>query len=142
MQTSQRGIDLIKSFEGLRLRAYRDAGGILTIGYGHTGRDVIEGLAISQTQAEELLRGDLMRFEDGVRKQAGAATPNQFDAMVSLAFNIGVTAFANSTLVRKHREGDHPGAADEFLRWNRAGGRPLSGLTRRRQAERRLYLAR
>src|SRR5688572_27511716 len=141
METSQRGVDLIKSFEGLRLRAYRDAVGILTIGYGHTGRDVTEGLAIGQAWAEELLRGDLMRFEDGVRKHAGAATQNQFDAMVSLAFNVGVTAFANSTLVHRHRAGDHRAAADEFLRWNRAGGRPLPGLTRRRHAERRLYLA-
>jgi lysozyme len=141
MQSSQRGIDLIKSFEGLRLKAYRDAVGILTIGYGHTGREVTDGLAISQMQAEDLLRGDLMRFEDGVRQHAGAATQNQFDAMVSLAFNVGVTAFANSTLVRKHRGRDFDGAADEFLRWNRAGGRPLPGLIRRRQAERRLYLA-
>jgi lysozyme len=141
METSQRGIDLIKSFEGLRLKAYRDAVGILTIGYGHTGRDVTEGLVITEAQAEELLRNDLMRFEDAVRKHAGPATQNRFDAMVSLAFNVGVTAFANSTLARKHRAGDPVGAANEFQRWNRAGGRPLPGLTRRRQAERRLYLA-
>jgi lysozyme len=141
METSQRGVDLIKSFEGLRLKAYRDAVGLLTIGYGHTGRDVTEGLVITEAGAEELLRADLMRFEDAVRKHAGPATRNQFDAMVSLAFNVGVTAFANSTLARKHRADDRTGAANEFLRWNRAGGRPLPGLTRRRQAERRLYLA-
>ena len=141
MQTSQAGIDLIKSLEGLRLTAYRDAVGILTIGYGHTGRDVTEGMVIDAGRAEALLRADLMRFEDAVRRHAGAASQGEFDAMASLAFNIGVTAFANSTLARKHRAGDRAGAAEEFLRWNRAGGRPLAGLTRRRRAERRMYLS-
>jgi lysozyme len=140
MQTSPRGMDLIRKFEALRLEAYRDAVGVLTIGYGHTGADVAPGLVIDAARAEALLKSDLMRFEDAVRRHAGAAGQNQFDAMVSLAFNIGVTAFARSTLARRHKAGDHAGAAEEFRKWVHAGGRRLLGLVRRRAAERRLYL--
>ena len=141
MNISQRGIDLILAFEGVRLTAYRCPADVLTIGYGHTGRDVTEGLAITPARAEELLRANLGRFEDGVRKHARACTQGQFDALVSFAFNLGIAAMAGSTLVRLHRKGDFAGAAGEFVRWNKAGGRVLPGLTRRRAAERALYLS-
>lgn len=141
MHISQRGLDLIKQFEGCRLTAYRCPADVLTIGYGHTGPDVTEGLRITPQQAEALLRGDLARFEDGVRRHAGAATQDQFDALVSFAFNVGIGALAGSTLLKRHKAGDKARAANEFLRWNKAGGIVLPGLTRRRAAERRLYLS-
>jgi lysozyme len=145
MRTSQKGVDLIKSFEGCELRAYVCPAGVLTIGYGHTGPDVRSGQRISEEQAEQLLRDDLGRFEDGVAKHAGKASQGQFDAMVSLCFNIGIRAFAGSTVCKRHRTGDHARAADAFLMWNkgRVRGRltVLPGLTRRRAAERRLYLS-
>jgi lysozyme len=141
MNVSQRGIDLIKRFEGVKLKAYLCPANVLTIGYGHTGRDVTEGLIISEARAEELLRSDLMRFEDGVRRFAGLCTQNRFDALVSFAFNLGIAAMAGSILVRRHKAGDFAGAANEFPRWNKAGGRVLPGLARRRAAERALYLS-
>ena len=141
LRTSERGIDLIKRFEGLRLKAYRCPAGIPTIGYGHTGPEVKADLAITCAEADALLRADLQRFETQVRRHAGVCGQHQFDALVSFAFNVGFEAMARSTLLRKHRAGDHTGAADEFLRWNRAGGRVLAGLARRREAERKLYLS-
>lgn len=142
MKTSERGIALIRRFEGLSLRAYRDAAGVWTIGYGHTGPEVKPGLRIGEAEAEALLRADLERFEAAVRRQAGPDTrQSEFDALVAFAFNVGAAALARSTLLRKHRAGDRPGAANEFLRWTRAGGRVLEGLRRRRAAERALYLA-
>lgn len=141
MQISERGIALIKRFEGCRLRAYRCPARVWTIGYGHTGRDVTPGLVVTPERAEALLRADLMRFENAVRRHAGACTQSQFDALVSFAFNVGVTALARSTLLRRHRAGDFAGAADQFPRWNRAGGMVLPGLVRRRSAECALYLA-
>jgi lysozyme len=141
MHISQRGIDLIKSFEGVKLTAYLCPANVLTIGYGHTGRDVTEGLIISEARAEELLRSDLMRFEDAVAKHAGPCPQGQFDALVSFAFNLGIAAMAGSTLVRRHKAGDFAAAAAEFPRWNKGGGRVLPGLARRRAAERALYLS-
>lgn len=133
------GLALIKSFEGCRLTAYRCPAGVWTIGYGSTGAHVREGMTISPERAEALLRGDLARFEAAVAKAVPAATQNQFDAMVSLAFNIGVAAFAKSTVARKAKAGDHAGAAAAFSLWNKAGGKVLPGLTRRRAAEAELY---
>ncbi len=141
MHISPRGLALIKAFEGCRLTAYLCPAGILTIGFGHTGRDVTEGLRITAEAAEELLRGDLMRFEDGVRRLAGETSQSRFDALVSFAFNLGLGALAGSTLLKRHRAGDFARAANEFLRWNKAGGIVPPGLTRRRAAERRLYLS-
>lgn len=134
-----KGLALIKSFEGLRLTAYRDIVNVLTIGYGSTGPHVRPGMKITETQAEALLRNDLARFEKAVGSAAPNANQNQFDAMVSLAFNIGTAAFQNSTLVRKFRAGDIAGAKAEFARWNKAGGKVVAGLTRRRAAEAALF---
>ena len=141
MNLSMRGLALIKAHEGLRTRAYLCPAGKWTIGHGSTGPRVRAGLVITPAEAEAMLREDLRRFEAAVRAHALPASQNQYDALVSLAFNIGVGAFARSTLLRLHRAGEHEGAADQFLRWDRAGGKVLAGLVRRRAAERALYLS-
>lgn len=137
------GVALIKQFEGCRLNAYRDVVNVLTIGIGHTGPDVHEGMAISQAEADSLLRADLQRFEDGVNGaiQGAPTTQAQFDAMTSLCFNIGVGGFHNSSVCRHHREGNYTAAADAFPLWNMAGGKELAALTKRRLAEEKLYLS-
>ena len=97
-------------------------------------------MRITQDIADKLLLEDIERHADPVRDMvSGYATQSQFDALVSFAFNVGVNALKRSTLVRKHMEGDHEGAANEFARWNKAAGRVLAGLTRRRAAEAKLY---
>ncbi len=140
MEISSEGIKLIKGFEGLRLNAYRDAVGVLTIGYGHT-KNVEEGQQITEEEAEALLKSDLEIFEDSVLDAVNVPiTQHQFDALVSFTYNLGARNFRNSTLLKKLNAEDYEGAANEFLRWNRAGGRVLNGLTRRRAAERDLFL--
>ncbi len=136
------GLALIKSFEGVRLSAYRCPAGVWTIGYGHTGPDVRPGQTITLPEADALLRGDLDSFASGVERALGDAptTDNQFGAMVSLAFNIGVGAFQRSTVLRMHRAGNPQRAAAAFLLWVKGGDRTLPGLVRRRTAERALYL--
>lgn len=142
MQTSQRGVDLIKSFEGLSLTAYPDpgtGGAPWTIGYGHT-KGVKPGMKITAAWAEELLRDDLAEFEAAVNGLVKVRLcQHQFDALVSLAFNIDARAFSDSTLLRLLNSGMYDDAALQFQRWNKAGGRVLAGLTRRRMAERKLF---
>lgn len=140
-RTGTAGLSLIKHYEGCRLEAYQDIVGIWTIGYGDT-ENVQPGLVITQAEAEERLRNRLARdFEPSVRQRlTRLATQYQFDAMVSLAYNIGAIAFANSTLVRLFNAGDIQLAADQFPRWDKAGGKSVKGLRRRRAAERALYL--
>lgn len=133
------GLALIKQFEGCELRAYRDPVGVLTIGYGHTGPDVKPGMTITQDQADALLRKDVARFEKAVAGMAKVATDNQFDALVSFAYNLGEEALRRSTLLRKHNEGDYAGAKAEFARWVNAGGKKLNGLVKRRAEEAELY---
>lgn len=137
----QTGIPLIKRFEGCRLAAYICPAGVLTIGYGHTGADVRRGQVISQVQADTLLARDYARFEIAVRRLVHVAvTDNQLGALVSFAFNVGTGNLQKSTLLRMLNAGDRLGAANQFKRWNRAGGRVLEGLTTRRAAERSLFL--
>ena len=139
-QTNASGVGLIKSFEGLRLKAYQDAVGVWTIGYGTT-RGVKPGQEISEAQAEALLKADLNRFEQAVNQAVRVSiNDNQFAAIVSFTYNVGSGAMRSSTLMRKLNRRDLYGAANEFPRWNRAGGRVLAGLTRRRNAERALFL--
>ncbi len=133
------GLALIKRFEGLRLTAYKCPADVPTIGYGSTGPHVRMGMTITEAEAEALLLEDLDRFERGVAKMTPTATPGQFSALVSFAFNLGLGALQGSTLMRKHLAGDFAGAAAEFPRWNKAGGRVLAGLTTRRAAEAALY---
>ncbi|MBB5520080.1 lysozyme [Amphiplicatus metriothermophilus] len=163
LRLSPAGLALIKRFEGLRLEAYRDAAGVWTIGYGHTSKaldaaaeaatgeqrprfSIEKGrVVIDEADAEALLRADAGRFEQAVR--AAVAVPleqHEFDALVSLAFNIGAAAFAGSTVVKRLNRGDRAGAAEAILWWDKAriNGkyRRVEGLARRRAAERALFL--
>jgi lysozyme len=132
---------LIEGFEGCRLEPYQDSVGVWTIGYGHTGDDCYKGCdPIAQEQADQLLQADLARFETAVNGMVSdATTQQQFDAMVSFAYNLGEGSLRQSTLLRMHNSGDYRGAAGQFGRWNHAGGRVLAGLTRRRAAESAVY---
>jgi lysozyme len=136
------GRDLVKSFEGASLTAYRCPSGVLTIGFGSTGPHVKEGMTISLEEAETLLSSDLSRFERGVEAmtEGTPTSDNQFAALVSLAFNIGLGAFAGSTVLKRHKLGNRIGCANAFLMWVKAKGQVLKGLQRRREAERKLYL--
>jgi GH24 family phage-related lysozyme (muramidase) len=134
------GLDLIKEFEGCKLKAYQDSVGVWTIGYGHT-KGVKRGDVITQKQAEDIFEDDINIFAPGVEKLIdNDVNDNEFAAMVSLAFNIGLSAFGRSGLLRAVNRGDFGTAANEFLKWNKAGGRVLAGLTRRRKAERALFI--
>jgi len=141
-QINDAGLNIIKYFEGLRLEAYKDIVGKLTIGYGHTGSDVTEGQKISSLQAELLLQLDLQKFEKGVDQAltGPAVTDNQFSAMVCLAYNIGLANFTSSTLLKLVNKGQYAKAADEFVKWDHAGGKVVNGLLVRRKAERDLFL--
>lgn len=141
LRTSPRGIALIKEFEGCRLSAYLCAAGVPTIGYGHTA-GVALGMTITLAQAEAFLREDLRKFEKGVSEAlTRSVTQSQFDALVSFSYNLGVGALKKSTLLRLLNQGRTEEAAGEFLKWNRAGGKVLTGLTRRRQKEKELFLS-
>lgn len=132
------GRELIQSFEGLRLSAYKDAVGVWTIGWGHTDT-AKPGMTITKAEAEGLFDMDLRRFEEAVARKCPVATDNQFAAMVSLAFNVGVAAFDRSTLAKQHAAGNYKLAQLQFARWVFAGGQKLAGLVRRRTAEAKLY---
>ncbi|MBM2884118.1 lysozyme [Chromobacterium phragmitis] len=140
MKTSQNGIALVQKFEGLRLTAYRDIVGVLTIGYGHTGPDVTPGLTITQPRAVALLQQDLAKFEAGVSRLVKAPlSQNQFDALVSFSYNLGLGSLQNSTLLRLLNAGDYVGAAGQFILWDKAGGKAVPGLLARRSAEQALF---
>ncbi|MBK0015169.1 MULTISPECIES: lysozyme [Kosakonia] len=146
MRISDKGISLIKQFEGLRLTAYQDSVGVWTIGYGWTqpvdGKPIRAGMTIKEETAERLLRTGLVGYESDVSKLVKVKlTQGQFDALVSFAYNLGARALSTSTLLQKLNAGDNASAADEFPRWNKAGGKALPGLTRRREAERALFLS-
>lgn len=133
--------DFVAQFEGLRLKAYRCPAGVLTIGYGHTGPDVTEGLEITEKRAKVLLCEDLAKHAQALSGYVNIPiNANQYVALLSLAFNVGVHAVASSTLLRLINTGRNQEAADQFLRWNKSGGKVLDGLTRRREAERELFL--
>lgn len=135
------GLKLIKDFEGLRLEAYLDAVNIPTIGYGHTGPEVKLGQKITEQEAEDLLKKDVERFEKGVHDAITVQVgENQFSAMVCFAYNVGLGNLKQSTLLKCLNKLNYRDAAEEFLRWNKAGGVVLAGLTRRRKAERDLFL--
>lgn len=142
-QTTQRGIDLIKHFEGFEPHVYLDAVGIPTIGYGHVvleGEDFARGL--SHRDAELLLQKDLRKFELAVLRLAKVKlTDGQFDALVSFAFNLGAGALQRSTLLKRLNSGMIDEAANQFPKWVYAGGRKLTGLVHRRNAERELFLS-
>lgn len=141
MKTSASGIALIKQYEGVRLEAYLCPAGVPTIGYGHTV-GVKMGDRITLAQAEQMLIDDLAIYEVGVQSLVKVPLKQgQFDALVSFAFNLGLGALRGSTLMRMLNQGDYAGAADQFLRWNKAGGKVLNGLVKRREAERALFIS-
>jgi lysozyme len=133
------GLAIVKESEGLELKAYKCPADVWTIGYGSTGPHVKPGMVITEARAEELLLDDLARFEAFVADRCAPATDNQFSALVSFAFNLGEGALKDSTLRRKHLEGDYVGAAAEFGRWTKADGKVLKGLVKRRAREAQLY---
>ncbi len=135
MKTTERLMNQLMMMEGCRLTAYRDAAGVLTIGYGHT-KDVREGDRISAYWAKELLAKDIAYFEHEVRELNVARTEGQLDALVSLAFNIGIGRLKHSTLLKVIREGGSKSDIKrEFRRWVYAGGKRLRGLELRREWE-------
>lgn len=146
MIPSQRCYDLIKSFEGLSLKAYLDPIGIPTIGYGSIrhpdGRKVKMGDKITRQQADEYLEHEVKEFAYVVSLVARNVNQHQFDALVSFSFNVGSGSLRASTLLKKVRENaSDPTIRNEFLRWNKAGGQVLTGLTRRRKAEADIYFS-
>lgn len=140
MKITPAGIALIKQFESCVLKAYKCPAGIWTIGYGHTGPEVHEGLTISKMEAGTLLNMDLEKFDRAVLLKCPTASPEQHSAMVCLAFNIGIGAFNKSSVARNHNAGNFNEAAQSFALWNKAGGKVLAGLVKRRAAEAALYL--
>jgi lysozyme len=154
LRTTERGLALIREFEGLRLAGYVCPAGVATIGYGHTeaaggavrykdgtsASKVIVGRAITKAEAERILAADIDRFEDGVERAIGPAmlarlSPHQFDALVSLAFNIGLGAFGRSTVLKRIKAGRFDMVPAAIMMWVKAGGKTLPGLVRRRRAE-------
>lgn len=139
---SKRIEDFIKGFEALRLKAYMPTpNDVPTIGYGSTGPDVKLGMVWTEAQADARFAKDLADFAKAVSDKLGTAptTQDQFDAMVSLAYNIGKGGFAESTLLRLHKEGKYAEAAAQFGRWSKQASKTLNGLVRRRAAEERIY---
>ena len=147
MKTSDKGLALIKSFEGFSARPYLCPAGVPTIGYGATyypdGRRVtMQDRPVSESDASAMLRAMLASYEAGIARYVQVPlTQGQYDALVSFAYNLGLSALKNSTLLRLVNARDYAGAAAQFGRWNRAGGKVLPGLTRRREAERVMFLS-
>ena len=142
MNVSEKGIDLIKEFEGCKLQAYKCPANVWTIGYGHTGAEVHEGLKITQQEADRLLKNDLIIHCNNVEKLVTVPiNQNQFDALVSFEYNIGYNAFKTSTLLKLLNQKKYKEAAEQFSRWKYAGGKVLAGLVRRREKEKALFLS-
>lgn len=143
MRTSDSGIAKIKQWEGFRAKAYRDGGGVWTVGYGHTSDSnltVTSTTVVSDAEAERLLRLDLREAEDAVNAYVKVPlNQNQFDALVSFTFNVGGSAFAKSTLLKKLNAGDYDAVPKELARWNKDNGKVVAGLTNRRAAEAGLW---
>ena len=140
LQYDRAGLELTAQSEGLRLTAYQDSVGIWTIGYGHTGHDVHQGLTITKERAEELLREDVRDAEEAVRRLVNVPlTQGQYNALVDFVFNLGWGRLEGSTLLRKLNNGDYSGADAEFDKWNKAGGRVLAGLAKRRDLEQAMF---
>lgn len=142
---SKAGADFIRQHEGVRLKAYKpvegEKGGHYTIGYGHYGSDVTKDMRITLSEAERMFDNDIQKYVVAVNKALQVVTnQNQFDALVSLCYNIGISAFTNSTLVKKINKGDYIGASKEFARWNKVNKKVITGLVRRRADEYKLFL--
>ena len=143
MKTSDKGIEQIKSFEGFRSMPYQDVVGKWTVGYGHLmipGDGTVQGSPITMGQATELLRKDLHTAEEAVNATGVSLTQNEFDALVSFIYNLGVGAFQRSTLLKLLKTGNKEAAAKEFPKWSMAGGKEVPGILKRRLAEQECFL--
>ena len=139
MNIGTKGLEMIKHFEGLELNAYQCAAGVWTIGYGHT-KGVQKGMVISEDTANEMLVEELNEYENYINTLVNVElNQNQFDAMVSWVYNLGGGNLKASTLLKVLNAGDYAGVPAQMMRWNKAGGKVLEGLTRRRQAEADLF---
>jgi len=142
MKISAEGLALIKKFEGLELTAYKCAAGVWTIGYGHT-KDVQEGDEWSEAHADHMLEVELEEFEEYINDNVTVAlSQNQFDALVSWVYNLGPANLKASTMLKVLNSGDYEGVPAQIQRWNKAGGKVLEGLIRRRKAEALLFVGR
>lgn len=144
MRMSAEGLATVKEFEGLRLKAYKCPAAVWTIGYGHTsaaGVPIVNAdLQITKDDAEEILKRDMVQYEDGVKKLVKVSiTQGQFDALVDFAYNAGVGALQKSTLLKKVNAGKFDEVPAEFMKWTKGGGKELPGLVRRRRAEVKLW---
>jgi lysozyme len=140
MRINPKGIALIKEFEGCKLQTYHDQNGIPTIGYGHTGSDVKEGMTITQTQAEQLLIHDIERTEEIITPHIQLPIgDDRYSALVVFAYNVGPGNLINSTLLKLINEGHYEAAAAQFMHWVHVGDRISEGLVRRRKAEQALF---
>jgi lysozyme len=144
MAVNKETLELIKTFEGLELIAYYDPVGVLTIGYGHTNMagppKIVPGMRITAQEASDILMNDLKKYEAAVSKHVKVPlNQNQYGALVSFTYNLGEGNLSKSTLVKKLNVKDYEGAANEFPKWNKAGGKVLKGLVRRRAAEQALF---
>lgn len=144
MKTGKEGKNLIKMYEGFSAFAYLCPAGVMTIGFGTTrinGKPVSQNQKITIDEANVLLEQDLKKFEDSINSLVKVdLMQNQFDALVSFVYNLGAENFKKSTLLKKINAGEFSEAAEEFLKWNKAKGKVLPGLTRRREAEKTLFL--
>ena len=139
MQISTEGISLIKKFEGCELESYKCAAGVWTIGFGST-HNIEEGMNISKDRAEELLLEDIAEFEESVLESVDMPmSQHQFDALVSWTFNLGPSNLKASTMLKVLNSGNYEDVPEQIKRWNKAGGKVLDGLIRRREAEALLF---
>ena len=139
MQLSKTGIELLKHFEGCELKAYQDSVGVWTIGYGHT-KGIYEGLEITQSEAEKMLQDELPEYEGYVTdKVVPMLQQHEYDALVCWVYNLGPTNLSSSTMLKKLNAGEFKEVPFQMKRWDKAGGQPLLGLTRRRNAEALLF---
>jgi len=139
MQLSKTGIELLKHFEGCELKAYQDSVGVWTIGYGHT-KGIYEGLEITQSEAEKMLVDELPEYEGYITdKIVPRLQQHEFDALVCWVYNLGPTNLSSSTMLKKLNAGEFKEVPFQMKRWDKAGGQPLLGLTRRRNAEALLF---
>jgi len=137
---TQDGLDFIQDVEGCKLFAYLDTGGVWTIGVGHTGPEVVKGLTCSMEQALQWLKEDSEEAQEAIRQSVeGLLTQNQFNALVSFVFNVGINAFKKSTMLKLINKGDFDGAAKEFTKWNKDNGKEILGLSKRRILEQSVF---
>ena len=139
MKISAEGLNLIKHFEGLELEAYKCPAGVWTIGYGHT-KDVQEGDTWSESHADHMLEVEMEEYENYIHDLVTCPlSQNQFDALVSWVYNLGSSNLQASTLLKRLNAGDYPDVPNQIKRWNKAGGKVLEGLVRRREAEASMF---